>query len=262
MKSIYLFAGLSIVFLSFGFVRTDDSTQKTVVKNIPLGKAEIVETEIEFVVGRLNIRSSATQLTEGTYKFYKEMLKPEFSYSEEGKIGHLSITSKKGHIEMDDDNDNHNDNECLWDIALNKKVKHDLTVKLTAGNGNIDLSGCQLKRFEFKMVAGEAKINLSNTSVPEVNFKAMAGNAVIDLSGKWNNDLHARIKGGVGEITLKLPADIGIKMNITGVLGSVNTKGLYKMGQEYSNDLLGKTKQTLYIDVTGGIGNVNVKLVE
>ena len=210
------------------------------------------------MVGRLNIRAKADQLTEGTYKFYRDILKPEISYTEEGKTGHLSITSKKGQMDIDDDNNN----ECLWDISLNKKIKHDLTVKLTAGNGNVDLSGCMLKRFEFKMVAGEAKINLSNTSVPEVNFKAMAGNAIIDLSGKWNNDLHARIKGGVGEITLKLPADIGIKMNITGVLGAVNTKGLYKMGQEYTNDLQGKTKQTLYIDVTGGIGNVNVKLIE
>jgi len=105
-------------------------------------------------------------------------------------------------------------------------------------------------------------IDLSNTSVPDVSFKALAGEAVIDLSGKWDNDMHASLQGGVGEMTLMLPADAGIRMEVHALIGDVDAPGLMKKGRYYTSESFGQTSENFYIDFTGGIGNLEVVLVD
>jgi len=258
MKKFYIFVCLSLAIVSMGFIRNPGSMSKELKKSIALGKVKEVKTELSFTAGELNINSSTNQLSEGTYRFNIDKWKPEITYTEENLTGYLKIKSAN-----ERDNYNYDDKDnCIWDLSMNKKVKNDLTIKMIAGKGNIDLQDCDLKRFHFSMVAGEVIISLKNTSVPNMEFKAGAGSAVIDLSGKWNNDLNANIKGGVGELTLKLPSHTGIKLDIHGFLGGTNTPGLKKENGYYTNALYGKTKETLYIDFSGGIGNINVKLVD
>lgn len=139
-------------------------------------------------------------------------------------------------------------------------IWHDLDIDFGAGIGDIDLENCRLKWFEFSMAAGEANINLRNTSVPELEFKAVVGEATFDLSGKWNNDLDAEIRGGMSELTLILPSQTGIELDVCGILGEVSVPGFRKDGNTYTNEQYGKTGNHLYIDLRGGIGEINVQM--
>jgi hypothetical protein len=227
-----------------------------VKKNIDAKKAKTVKTEITFPAGKLYINPDGKSFCEGFYKYKKDFWEPNISYYEESENGYLKI-------DVDDERREKNyndDDENEWTIAFNKEVKNDLHIEMIAGESNIDLQDCNLSKFRFEMVAGETNINLRNTSVPFFEFRAIAGEAEIDLSGTWKNDLDAEIKGGVGELTIKLPADVGVKVSITGGLGDVSAHGFNKNNRVYTNDLYGKTKESLYVDVTGGIGNVTLRL--
>ena len=252
---ILISAALAIVFLSF--VSSDFPFQEF-RKNIESGKVKSVKTDIRFIAGELNISTTSDLLCEGVYRYHKDYWKPEISYKEDSQIGYLEIKVSDDREEKNYNDDDNNE----WDIALNKNIKNDLKIKMLAGTGNIDVQDCNLEGFEFEMLAGEVRINMKNSSVPILEFKALAGEAEIDLSGNWKNDLNAEIKGGVGELTLKLPADVGIKMNITGGLGDVDARGFDKHNKVYTNELYGKTKVSLYIDISGGIGNVNIRMVD
>lgn len=247
-----------------GFICYPDLKLKEIKKTIAIGKAKEIKTEINFTTGLLNIKSSSNQLSEGIYKYSKDKWKPTITYSESQQFGNLKIFSFVEDANFNYSNSKSFDNadSCMWDISLNNKLKNDIAIKLIAGKGNIDLSNCELKRFDCSMTAGEMNINLRNSSVPNFIFSAFAGKVVIDLSGNWKNDLNANIKGGVGEISLRLPSKKGIKLNVVGILGEVNIPKLNKQGNTYTNSLFGKTKESLYIDITGGIGNVNVQLVD
>jgi predicted membrane protein len=252
---IITIAVLVIVF--FGFVSSDFPFQEF-RKNIEPGKAKSVKTDITFIAGKLNISATSNLLCEGVYRYHRDYWKPEISYNEDSQVGYLKIKVDDDREERRyDDSDN-----TEWNIALNKNIRNDLKVKMLAGIGNIDLQSCKMDGLEFEMLAGEVKINLKNTSVPNLEFKALTGEAEIDLSGKWENDLNADIKGGVGELTIKLPSDIGIKLNITGGLGEVNAHGFDKHNRVYTNELYGKTKESLYLDISGGIGEVNIHMVD
>ncbi len=258
MKRLFILIFLSLVVILLGFVSKDNSMQKEFKKCISLGKANDVKTEIVFPVGTSNLSSSSKHIAKGTYKFYKDKWKPNISYKENNQVGNLQIVaSAQSEKNKYDDLDNSH-----WDVAISKDVRNDLSILFNAGESNIDLHDCNLKRFEFIMTAGDVNINLSNTSVPNMLFKAFAGNAVIDLSGDWKNDLNAILKGGLGEMTVKVPSNIGVKFNILGILGDVNAPNFKKQNTTYTNDLFGKTKQSLYFDITGGIGNVDIQIVD
>lgn len=57
-----------------------------------------------------------------------------------------------------------------------------------------------------------------------------------------------------------LPKDVGVKVKAVGGLGEINTSGLTKDGDFYVNDAFGKSDVTLFIDVKGGVGEINLKV--
>lgn len=242
-------------FFAMGFISYADPDYPTIEKTLALGEAESFKTKILFSAGELIINPiESKNLFEGRFKFYKKN-KPEIIYEEKGSTGYLEISDDGFDLNYD------NDNQTKWAIDLNKDVINEILVDMTAGKAEVNLQDCNIESFVFEISAGEARINLRNTSVKDVNFSGKAGEAHIDLSGQWNNDLDARIKGGIGEINLILPQNIGIEMNISGLLGERKVPGFYQDGNLFTNELLGKTDHTLYIDVTGGIGSVTVTTV-
>lgn len=254
-QRIYIIPGLAILFIVMaGFSNLPQEIKRT----IDIQKADRVKTEITFPAGILYISANAKSFCEGIYKYRHDFWKPEIAYYEESGTGYLDI-------EFEDDRDRRSTNdseENEWIIAFNRSTRNDIKIEMIAGESNIDLEGCKLDGFEFVMVAGESKINLRNTSVPFLEFKAVAGEAEIDLSGDWKNDLDAEIKGGVGDLKILVPSKVGVKVNITGGLGDVDAHGLHKDNRNYTNDLYGKTKNNLYIDVSGGIGNVEIRMAD
>jgi len=72
---------------------------------------------------------------------------------------------------------------------------------------------------------------------------------------------NATIEGGVGQATVLLPSEIGVKAKAEGGLGGINAKGLKKVGGAYVNDAYGESDTNLTVDVKGGVGEINLKVV-
>lgn len=226
-------------------------------KIIETGKTKVVRTNIDFLAGKLFITGSTENLAECYYGRGFLYLKPEMTYHEAGKTGYLNIETKKlKGQDWEDFDDNR------WDLLLNPNISNSIAIKLNAGEANIDLSGCNLNRFDYRMTAGESSINLQNTSVPFMLFNMMAGEAEIDLTGKWHNDLEAEIKGGVGKLNLKVPYDYGVRVFVNGLIGEAKLPFFNRKGKVYVNDAFGKSKHTLYINIDAGIGEINVTMEE
>jgi hypothetical protein len=83
----------------------------------------------------------------------------------------------------------------------------------------------------------------------------------VDLTGDYTQDFDASIEGGVGEATVLLPSEIGVKAKAAGGLGGINAKGLKKVGDSYVNDAYGESDVNLSVDVKGGVGEINLKVV-
>jgi hypothetical protein len=75
----------------------------------------------------------------------------------------------------------------------------------------------------------------------------------VDLTGAYEQDLTATIEGGVGEATVRLPSEVGVRVSAEGGLDEINAEGLQREGEAYVNDAYGDSDITLDVDVRGGV---------
>jgi hypothetical protein len=88
-----------------------------------------------------------------------------------------------------------------------------------------------------------------------------AGKTTVDLTGDYAKGFDSSIQGGVGEATVELPSEVGVKAKAQGGLGKINAEGLKKVGDSYVNDAYGESDVTLNVNVQGGVGEVNLEVV-
>jgi hypothetical protein len=83
----------------------------------------------------------------------------------------------------------------------------------------------------------------------------------VDLTGNYAKSFDASIQGGVGEATVLLPSEVGVKAKAEGGIGKINAEGLKRVGDSYVNAAFGESDVTLSIEVKGGLGEINLKVV-
>ncbi len=264
MKKLFLF-GFFLSLLLSGADAFSQSDMEEMKKAIPLKGAKELITEVEFPVGNLRVKTSDAKTIKSIFQYRTPEWEPHIDYRKENGKAYVRM-SAEGDVDVDvrsDDKDSYDEeDQSNWGLIFPRGIAHDLDVEMLAGKGMLDLSGSKMKAFEFSMTAGEVKINLRNTSVPQLEFKALAGEATLDFSGEWKNDLYADIMGGFGSITIKLPSDAGVEMEVTGILGDIDLPRMRKQGGRYINEYFDKTSHNLHLDVSGGIGEVQVEWVD
>ena len=204
-------------------------------KSVDPKNADSVRAQLKMGAGELHITGGADQLLEGDFSYNVSEWKPKVSYDVSGQEGELLV--KQG-----DANSGSLDGKARneWDIGLNDEVPTDLVVQVGAGESDLDLDSLTLKGLDLKMGAGKT---------------------TVDLTGDYAQGFDASIQGGVGEATVLLPSGVGVKAKAEGGLGKINAKGLKKVGDSYVNDAYGESDVILSVDVQGGVGQINLKVV-
>jgi hypothetical protein len=54
---------------------------------------------------------------------------------------------------------------------------------------------------------------------------------------------------------------VSVRARAQGGLGKINAEGLQREGDSYVNDAYGSSDVTLDVDVQGGVGEINLKVV-
>jgi hypothetical protein len=204
-------------------------------KYVDLKNAASVHAQLSMGAGELNLTGGADKLMDGDFSYNVSEWKPKVSYDVSGKKGELVVkqgSSNSGSLGAKARN--------KWDISFNEEVPTDLVVKMGAGESNLDLDSLTLKGLDLKMGAGKS---------------------TVDLTGDYSRSFDATIEGGVGGATILLPSKVGVKAKAEGGLSKINAKGLKKVGSSYVNDAYGESDVNLSVDVKGGVGEINLKVV-
>ena len=208
---------------------------QTESQTVELGDAESVRAEIEFTAGTLDISGGADALLEADFTYNVAKLKPEVEYSDGTLV--VQQPDVRGYRTLQDIKDFRNE----WDLKFNDEVPMDLRVNMGAGTGNLQLSGMSLTGLDVTLGAGKS---------------------TVDLSGDWARDLDATFDSGAAVITLRLPKDVGVRVEVEEGPTAVNAPGLTKDGNVYTNDAYGVSDVTLQIKMQTGIGQINLEVAE
>jgi len=201
------------------------------VETIDRQGSEAVQVRIQMPAGELKLSGGAGKLMEADFNYDEAEGKPEISYHVSGDAGRLDVTQpgKKFHM-----GPTRND----WNLRFGNNIPMELKVEMGAGKSELIVGDLSLNRLEINMGAGQF---------------------TTDLTGHWKKDLDAEIHGGVGHAIIYLPVDVGVRVHATGGIGSISAGGLKRDGDEYVNELYGKSPVTLRLDVSGGVGNIELR---
>jgi len=203
-------------------------------RTIDRDNAERVRVDLEMGAGRLRVRSGASdKLLRADFTYNVPSWRPEVRYTSAAGRGNLSIRQPAsaqtnfGHTEYE------------WELDLNRDVP--LGVRIHFG-------------------AGEARLDLGDLSLRDVDVEMGVGKLDLDLRGDTQRSYDVRIHGGVGEATIYLPSAAGISADVEGGLGEIQAAGFHHEGRHYFNDAFSHAKNTIHLDVHGGVGQIRLIL--
>lgn len=206
---------------------------QTARQSVEAQSAQKADVNITIPAGDLTLRggASAGKILDAEFHYTSEDGEPQVNYSVSQGQGSLDLTQENGsHIHL---MSRHND----WNLRLNNDIPTNLKVEIGAGHGDLDLHGLTLESLDLKVGAGQLNA---------------------DLAANWKKNSTVTIQGGVGQATLRLPENIGVSVDASGGIGAISTGGLHKQGESYVNDSYGKSPVTLEVNVTGGVGQINL----
>lgn len=221
---------LSLALTVGGCVRLPDEEVVTNRESVDLGQAESVEVELEMGAGELKVSAGSNKLMDAVF-VTPPTWKPKVRYRVSGKQGWLTVDEPEGTRRFRHANDE-------WEVRLNERVPMELRIKLGAGTSRLELGGLALRELDIELGAGETEV---------------------DLTGDWKSDLRASIEGGVGTAKVRLPTDVGVRVEAETGIGEVSVRGLAEDGRAYVNKAYGKSPVTLRINVKSGIGTIRLE---
>jgi hypothetical protein len=197
--------------------------------------AKSVRAHLMMGAGELKVGGAADALMEGDLSYNVADWKPQIDYEVSGEKGDLTVEQGNG-----DDGRLGGGARNEWDLRFNDDVPTDLVVEMGAGESDLDLDSLTLTGLDLEVGAGET---------------------TVDLTGDYARDFDASIEGGVGEATVLVPSEVGVRVRAEGGLGKINAEGFQREGEAYVNDAYGDSDVSLNVDVQGGVGSINLEVV-
>ena len=246
-------------------------------ETIPLSGAESATVKVVFGAGELEIEAgSSDPLFSGHFRYNVERWEPEVTYR--GDV----LTIEQGGTK-DDWGVPTGSIRNEWELEFSPEIPLKLDLDVGAGDGELDLTGLQLTGLDLDMGAGNFEvrfdepnqvemnqitldtgasklevIRIGNAGPGQVNVQGGAGDIMLDLTGAWPRSSDVKVTAGVGAVTLYLPDDVGVQVDVEGGLTTVDASGLRRTGDTYVNDAFGKAETELRIQITTGVGSIRL----
>ena len=150
------------------------------------------------------------------------------------------------------------DEESELRIGLSTRVPMDLTIDLGAAAGVADLTGMRLTSLHVNGGAAELEVRidslnpvsmrsldmdvgaatmrvqgLANANTGDISADLAAGDLTLDFDGTWTRDIDLKLDVALGHVLLRVPANVGVSVDVNRVLASFERSGMQKRGSEY-----------------------------
>jgi hypothetical protein len=231
--NVVLIAALLLASCSSDDVRVGEL--RTESKTVELGDAKSVRVRMVLGAGDLVVTGGAEKLLEADFTYNVAKLKPEVEFTDGTLV--VQHPDVRGYRTLQDIRDFRNE----WDLRLNNDVPMNLSLEMGAGTSDLQLAGLSLTGLDVTLGAGKSSV---------------------DLTGDWARDLDVTIDAGAANITVRLPKDVGVRVEVEAGVGRIEASGLKQDGYVYTNEAYGTSEVTLHITIQAGIGQINLEVVE
>lgn len=232
-------------------LRARDSAEPSSPSRFTGGELGMAIALVALVALAILHKSPPTSSTTGNFHFSQTV------QAQGAKAVHAEIVLGAGDLHVSGGASSLLEADCTYNRSW--QIPH-LHYDVAGANGDLVLreSGEHNVHFGFGGNEGSTwNLRLGNQVPLDLDVKMGAGDGRLNLSGVPLTHLH--IAGGVGTVTVRLPSTVGVRVRAKGGLGSVNAPGFQREGDVYENAAFGKSPIAIDLDVSGGIGTINLE---
>lgn len=291
-------AALALLLLGPAVAPAQEPLRMTTARQV--GTEETVEMEIRYGAGSLTVGAAESGLLyQASLRYDGREFSPVRSYrlsdgTARVRLGVETIDGGSFDFDWDELSDIDLDRlesdayEGRLEVGLSREVPTELAVDVGATESTFRLGGVPLRSFRLNTGASETEIDidrpnpvpmealeiqlgaasleargLGNAGAESIVVKGAVGDLTLDFTGSWSRDAEARVKVGLGSLTLRIPSDLGVKLEKSGVLSSFSGLGLEKAPDgSYRTPNWQRAEHHLVLDVETAFGSVDVEVVD
>ncbi|MGH7717430.1 MAG: hypothetical protein ACREON_01115 [Gemmatimonadaceae bacterium] len=184
------------------------------------------------------------------------------------------------------DGDNKDRPPATMRIGLAPGVPLRLDAELTAVEGRLDLSGMSVSSLHLRSTASDTRLTfgtpnpvrvseveirgtathvevqqLGNANAERVDVRVVAGSVDLDVSGAWSGTMELRLDVSLGEATLRVPSDVGVRLEWNGVLGDLSAPGLVERDGARVSENWSVASRKLIVDADARLGELDLQWI-
>jgi len=162
---------------------------------------------------------------------------------------------------------------------------NDLTLAVTLGavDGDLELGGLRLTDLALQAGASRATVRFSqpnatrcraatlragaaelsvlglgNCRCDRIAVEGGVGRVTLDFGGAWTSNSRVVVKMALGEVALRLPRQVGVRITLDRFLTTFEPQGLVRRGSSYLSPGYDQMSRHVDIDVTTAVGGVTL----
>lgn len=204
---------------------------------------------VQYGAGRVDVRSAPNAVLYDMHLRYDERRgAPVHRYDAASRSAVLGLESREGAQRFSD-----RDDSGELRLALPNGVPLDLDLQLGGTESRLDLGGIMLQSLRLECGATDASltfsqpnrtrmldltidvgaadllaVHLANANADQIRVHGGVGVADLDFSGTWTRDLIVDAKLAVGKLILRVPPDVGVRLDVQRIIAGFEHDGMVK----------------------------------
>ena len=238
---------------------------------------------VQYGAGRFRLAPGAQgELYRMEMRYDEDRFVPVREFTADGGTLRLGLRSREGagiKVAMGE----RRSNAPSLDLSLTHQIPMELLLELGAVEADVELGGLALERVGYRtgasqttlrfsepnpgsceelvMEAGAAEFRaeqLGNANCTRVSFRGGIGEVTLDFGGSWRRSMTADVNVGIGALTLNLPRDVGVSVQLNRFLASFDAAGFTKRDNTYYSANFNNARYRLTLNVNASLGGVEV----
>jgi hypothetical protein len=240
------------------------------------GKSDTLHVKLAYVVGNLALGAAkAGLLYDLDVRYDADERRVKYSYDPTARL--LTVGGDSGFAKAFTLNRGHGGSDGKGpapSLALNvaSGIPLDLSLSFSAADALLDMSGLDVSRLSVEAAASDGRLTfgapnparlanaelrataaglevkqLGNARADTIHAKATIGHIELDLGGDWSGSTALDLDAVLGVITVRVPSDVGVKVDASTTLGTIETPGFTSRDGALYSDNWASAKRSVTI---------------
>lgn len=240
--------------------------------------------QVHYGAGRIDVAATAAPvLYTMDLRYDESSTTPLHRYDADARVLTLGVEGERTRFSRNSDEKAKGEMR----LALSRSVPIDLSLDLGATKGVLDLGGLNLLALHLDSGASDMQLdfstpnrsrmrafdvevgaasfearNLANANAPVIHVQGGVGSVDLDFGGSWTQDMSVGAELTLGKLTLHVPRDVGVRVEVEKFLASFDQQGLEKRGDVYYSDNWDRAKYHLRLHAETTFGGIDIDRAE